>query len=153
MNAKEREEQSQTTSNSLQQKQEKQGLLFHITLELQRKWNKGGTITMEHKAWVCARKELPFGAQRWINVEGQQLSGCVVSPLCAETRGELWDSDLVVRSCGAENVWSVLGDSGLHYGAESQGSPPLCQKARGLIRSQLHYECLPFPKGSLNRRL
>lgn len=106
---------------------------------------------MEHKAWVCAPKELAFGAQRWINVEGQQFSGCFVSPLCAETRGELWD--LVVRSCGAENVWSALGDSGLHYGAESQGSPPLCQKARGLIRSQLHYECPPFPKGSLNRRL
>lgn len=33
MNAKEREEQSQMASNSLQQKQEKQGLLFHITLE------------------------------------------------------------------------------------------------------------------------
>lgn len=83
-------------------------------------------------------------------MEGQQLRGCFVSPL---SRGEFGDSSRVVGSCGAENVWSALGDSGLHYGAESQGSSPLCRKARRLIRSQLHYECSPFSKDSMNRIL
>ena len=50
-----------------------------------------------------------------------------------------------------ENVWSVLGDSRLHYWAESQGRQPLCQRASGLIRSQLHYERRLFLKGSMNR--
>lgn len=97
-------------------------------------------------AMRAREKSARFGARRWITVEGQQLSGCFVSPLCVGSRGELRDSNLVVRSCGAENVWSALGDSGLHYGAESQGSPPLCQKARRLIRSRLHYESRHFQR-------
>lgn len=55
----------------------------------------------------------------------------VLFPHCAGSRGELRESNLVVRSCGAGNVWSAPGDSGLHYGAESQGSTPLCQKRGG----------------------
>lgn len=82
-------------------------------------------------------------------LRGIGLEGALFPPLCAECREELRDSNLVVESCGAKNVWSRFGDSGLHYRAESQGRMPLCREARRLIRSWLHYDCLVFPKGVL----
>ena len=71
--------------------------------------------------------------------------------MCTQRREELTDSNLA-ESCGARNVCSVLGDSGLHYGAESQGSLSLCRQAERLIRSQLHYERQLFQRASVNRR-
>lgn len=63
---------------------------------------------------------------RGISLEDVLFPHCVPS-----AEGGLGDSNLVIESCGAKNVWSVLGDSGLHYRAESQGSLPLCCQAIG----------------------